>query len=65
MLKVKDELKPCAEPAASVEFSDHAVCDVCGRFGAVEIGDLRLCVDCHEGCGSCCAESTMDDSTAA
>jgi hypothetical protein len=39
---VKEELKPKAEPVASVEFNDHAVCDVCGRFGAVEIGDRRL-----------------------
>jgi hypothetical protein len=61
---VKDELKPKAEPVAPVKFNDNAACDVCGRFGSAEIGDRRLCVDCCEGCDSCCAESTMDDSTA-
>lgn len=32
------------------------VCDVCGRFGAVEFGDRKLCPDCYEGYGSCCPE---------
>jgi len=32
------------------------VCDTCGCFDAVQIGDRWLCVDCYEGCGSCCQE---------
>ncbi len=42
--------------------SDEAlVCDVCGRFGAVRIGDRALCVDCYQECGSCCPEFGKDD----
>jgi hypothetical protein len=40
--------------------TEHA-CEMCGRFDAVQIGDRFLCVDCYEGCGSCCQESTMND----
>lgn len=40
--------------------TDHT-CELCGRFDAVQIGDRFLCVDCYEGCGSCCQESTMED----
>ena len=35
---------------------ESLVCDVCGRFGAVEFGDRRLCPDCYESFGSCCPE---------
>lgn len=40
--------------------ADHA-CDTCGCFGAVQIGDRWLCVDCYEGCGSCCQEWLPND----
>jgi hypothetical protein len=36
--------------------NESAVCDVCGRFGAIEFGDRNLCLDCYESCGSCCPE---------
>src|SRR5437763_11464828 len=36
--------------------NESIVCDVCGRFGAIEFGDRKLCPDCYEGCGSCCPE---------
>lgn len=35
---------------------ESLVCDVCGRFGAVELGDRKLCPDCYESYGSCCPE---------
>jgi hypothetical protein len=34
--------------------NEAVVCDVCGRFGAIELGERQLCLDCYEGCGSCC-----------
>ena len=36
--------------------NESLVCDVCGRFGAAEFGDRKLCLDCYEGYGSCCPE---------
>ncbi|HEY9509738.1 MAG TPA: hypothetical protein VIV82_07745 [Verrucomicrobiae bacterium] len=49
-----------AKPETKTVKIDHA-CELCGRFDAVQIGDRFLCVDCYEGCGSCCQESTMED----
>jgi hypothetical protein len=32
-------------------------CEICGHFGAVEIGDRRICPDCYsQNCASCCPE---------
>jgi hypothetical protein len=47
-----------SEPVESSEnrINETATCDVCGRFGAFEFGDRRLCPNCYEGCGSCCPE---------
>lgn len=36
---------------------EAAVCDVCGRYGAQEIGDRSLCADCVTLAGSACAGS--------
>jgi hypothetical protein len=35
--------------------NESIVCDVCGKFDAVEFGDRKICPDCYEGCGSCCS----------
>lgn len=46
------------EPGETSEkrVNESLVCDVCGRFGAVEFGDRRLCPDCYGSYGSCCPE---------
>lgn len=31
-------------------------CDECGRYGALDFGERKLCPDCYETCGSCCPE---------
>jgi hypothetical protein len=31
------------------------VCDQCGCFEAVQMGDRWLCVDCYSVAGACCA----------
>jgi hypothetical protein len=36
--------------------NETAACDVCGRPGAVEMGDRVVCADCYAGCGSCCSD---------
>lgn len=43
---------------------ESAICDVCGRFGAIEFGDRKLCLDCYEGCGSCCPEFGKEEADA-
>lgn len=35
---------------------DNLSCDECGRFGAIDFGQRKLCPDCYEHCGSCCPE---------
>ena len=37
------------------------ICEHCGRFGAIAIGDHQVCEDCYEGAGSCCPEFGADD----
>ena len=36
-------------------------CDRCGRFGAYDVGDERLCAECYQLRGSCCPEFGGDD----
>jgi hypothetical protein len=37
--------------------NESLICDICGRFGAVEFGDRLICPDCYgQNCGSCCPE---------
>ncbi len=31
-------------------------CESCGRFGAFVFGDVRICAECYQERGSCCAE---------
>jgi hypothetical protein len=38
-----------------------ARCDRCGTFGAMDVGDRRLCEECCSGFGSCCLEFGADD----
>jgi hypothetical protein len=40
---------------------DEARCDRCARFGAIEVGDRRLCEECYACAGSCCPEFGADD----
>jgi hypothetical protein len=46
---------------SKVPLNDNAACESCGRFGAIEIGERRLCPDCYESAGSCCPEFGKDD----
>jgi hypothetical protein len=39
-----------------------AACDECGNFGALEIGDRKLCLECVALAGSSCAGSAADES---
>jgi len=40
---------------------EAAACDECGSFGALEIGDHKLCAECVTLAGSACAGSPDDD----
>ena len=40
----------------TVKPDNNLVCDECGRYGAVDFGERKLCLDCYESCGSCCPE---------
>jgi len=40
--------------SAELQTNENLICDECGRFGAVEVAERKLCPDCYETCGSCC-----------
>jgi hypothetical protein len=41
--------------------NEDVACDECGNFGALEIGDHRLCAECVTLAGSACAGSAAED----
>lgn len=57
---MSDDKKQKTKKSARREW-ENLVCEMCGRYDAVRIGDRQLCVDCYEGCGSCCPEFSKDD----
>ena len=48
---------------SSADRLDESVtCDICGRFGAIQMGDRVICPDCYgQNCGSCCPEFGKKD----
>lgn len=54
----RQELESNGSQAAPEE---GLICEACGRFDAVRIGTRALCMDCYQGCGSCCPEFGKDD----
>lgn len=36
-------------------------CELCGRFGALDMGGKHVCADCYEDRASCCLEFGGDD----
>jgi hypothetical protein len=55
--------EPPANPdgSESLRVDEAVACDECGRFGALHVGERRLCSDCYESAGSCCPEFGKDD----
>src|SRR5215213_7300266 len=39
-----------------VQSDKTLICENCGRYGAIQFGDRRLCDECYETMGSCCPE---------
>lgn len=51
-----------ARDGKTAEATDRdAVCERCGRPGAIEIAGRRICLACYDICGSCCLEFGDDD----
>jgi len=48
---------------AEVQFNQDQSCDSCGRFGAFDFHDRRLCGACYESSGSCCPEFGCEETT--
>ena len=46
-----------------MRLQEDATCDLCGRFGAYEFGECKLCDTCYEGSGSCCAQFGKEEET--
>jgi hypothetical protein len=40
----------------TIKIEEELQCDECGRFGAAQIGDKKLCADCYGTKCSCCPE---------
>jgi len=52
-------VNPNSRPPAN----EDVACDECGNFGALEIGDRKLCAECVTLAGSSCAGSLTEDSS--
>jgi hypothetical protein len=51
------------EQASVARPNESLVCDNCGHFGAVEIGERVMCPDCYsQNCASCCPEFGREES---
>jgi hypothetical protein len=49
-----------------VKIEEQLTCDKCGRFGAFDFGEQKLCSDCYGTSCSCCPEfGCEEDSTEA
>ena len=46
--------------SAEIQSNENLACDECGRFGAIEVADRKLCPECYETCGSCCPDLGRD-----
>lgn len=44
-----------------IKTEEQLTCDECGRFGAMEVADQKLCPECYSNSGACCAGNTCDD----
>lgn len=42
--------------SAEIKTEEQLTCDGCGRFGAIDFGDKKLCPDCYGTSCSCCPE---------
>jgi hypothetical protein len=58
---MKTEREQLTSRNSQAESNETLVCEICGKFDAVRIGDRTLCLDCYHGCGSCCPEFGRDD----
>lgn len=39
----------------TARLDENAVCEVCGKFDAHQLGEQFLCADCYQASGSCCS----------
>ncbi len=42
--------------SAELKTDERLACDQCGRYGAIDFGDKKLCPDCYASACSCCPE---------
>ena len=47
---------PHGKPTSREPTGTADTCERCGRYGAIQMGDHRLCPDCLDVAGSCCPE---------
>lgn len=40
--------------------NDELACDECGRYGAIDLGERKLCPDCYALAGTCGAGGNGD-----
>ena len=52
----KDARAKTAETKCDLKAQEGLVCDECGRYGAIDLGEKKLCLDCYGSYGSCCPE---------
>ena len=45
-----------ADTKGALNAQENLACDECGRYGAIDLGEKKLCLDCYGSYGSCCPE---------
>jgi hypothetical protein len=48
----------------AVKPDEQLACGECGRYGAVDFGERKVCLACYETCGSCCPEFGREEELA-
>lgn len=49
--------------SSALESDEQLTCDECGRFGAMDFGEKKLCADCYGKACSCCPEFGREEET--
>ncbi len=57
--------EPKGDGMSSPYLDENLACDDCGRYGAIDFAERKLCPNCYEVCGSCGPESGREDASAA
>lgn len=51
--------------SGEIKIKEELTCDECGRYGALDFGEKKLCADCYGTSCACCPGFGREDESAA